>query len=112
MSQDFQLWKHQVRQALHELCALDFHRATGAMSSDAAFRSAMQALYIGSHFSEFLSCQAWRQAGVNETTSSALHALQRQLDAYDEPATDAAIVLDPNWWAIVGQAALVVTLLA
>jgi trimethylamine:corrinoid methyltransferase-like protein len=112
MSQDFSLWKCQIRTALNRLCALDFHQAVGAQDSDASFRSAMHELYIESHFTEFLACDAWRQAGVSEATGQALQVLQHQLDAYDEPATDAAIVTDPNWWAIVGQAALVVTLLA
>jgi len=112
MSQDFQLWKHQVRHALRSLCTLDFHRAAGEKGADAGFRSAMQALYVESHFTEFLACEAWRQAGLNEAAGQALQVLQHQLDAYDEPATDAAIVMDPSWWAIVGQAALVVTLLS
>ena len=112
MSQDFRLWKHEVRRALRGLCALDFHRAPGGNDSDAGFRSAMQTLYGESHFTEFLACDAWRQAGLSEATGRALQQLQQQLNAYDEPATDAAIVTDPGWWAIVGQAALIVALLA
>jgi hypothetical protein len=112
MSQDFMLWKHQVRQALSRLCSLDFHRTAGATASDAGFRAALQGLYMDGHFTEFLACEAWRQAGVDEAGGHALQVLQRQLDAYDEPATDAAIMLDPEWWAIAGQAARVVTLMA
>jgi hypothetical protein len=112
MSQNFSLWKYQIRNALNRLCAVDFHQAAGAQASDAGFRAAMQGLYIESHFTEFLACEAWRQAGLNDDAGKALQVLQHQLDTYDEPATDAAIVMDPGWWAIVGQAALVVTQLS
>jgi hypothetical protein len=113
MSQNFLLWKHQVHVALVKLCALDFPRGVpAAEATDAGFRAAMQELYIESHFSEFLAGDAWRQAGLSQATGAALHTLQRQLDAYDEPSTDAAIVADPAWWAVLGQALLVIELLS
>ncbi|WP_460547216.1 hypothetical protein [Hymenobacter daeguensis] len=105
MTWDFRLWKHQVRLALGKLCALDFPRgACGAEANDAGFRAAIRELYVESHFTEFLACEAWRQAGLDETTGRALFALQHQLNAYDEPDTDAAIVADPAWWAILDLA--------
>jgi hypothetical protein len=112
MSQDFALWKRQIRVALDRLCALDFPRGVPqAQATDAGFRAVMHGLYMESHFAEFMACQAWRQAGLPPATGEALHTLQRHLDAYDEPATDAAILADPAWWAVLGQAALVVDLL-
>lgn len=71
----------------------------------------MRELYVESHFTEFLSCEAWRQAGVDKATGEALFALQQLLNAYDEPETDAAILADPAWWAIMGQASRLATLL-
>lgn len=113
MSQDFMLWKHQVYVALSQLCALDFPRGVhGAEANDAGFRAVMQCLYNESHFTEFLACQAWRQAGLNETIGEALQTLQHCLNAYDEPETDAAILADPAWWVILGQASRVLKLLS
>ena len=113
MSQDFTLWKHQIRVALHQMCALDFPRGVPAVqATDAGFRSIMEGLYQESHFNEFMACQAWRQAGLPNATGAALQVLQQQLDAYDEPETDMAIVADPAWWVILGQASLVVNLLS
>jgi hypothetical protein len=109
MSQDFTLWKSQIRLALGRLCALDFPRGVPAQeATNAGFHAVMQGLYGECHFTEFLSYQAWRQAGVDEPTGQVLQALQEDLDCYDEPDTDAAIVADPAWWAIVGQASEVV----
>jgi len=95
MTQDFTLWKHQVRLAIGALCA--FAPPTGP-----GFRHALQDLYVEGHFTEFMAFQGWRQAGLSEAAGQALHNLQLQLDAYDEPDTDAAILADPHWWAILG----------
>lgn len=112
MSQDFSLWKHQLRLAISQLCSLDFPRGVSqADATDAGFRAVMQELYSGSHFTEFLACEAWRQAGLDNAAGEALRTLQQSLNAYDEPATDAAIVADPAWWGILGHASLVVKLL-
>lgn len=102
MTQDFSLWKYQVRQALAYLCDL---------SSGPGFRAALLGLYVESHFAEFVAYQGWRQAGLDKATSQALQELQRQLDAYDEPDTDAAILADPRWWAIRGHGLQVIALL-
>jgi hypothetical protein len=113
MSQDFVLWKRQIRAALRQLCALDFPRGvSAAQATDAGFRAVMESLYQESGFTEFMACQAWRQAGLPKATGEAMQALQRQLDAYDEPETDVAIVADPAWWAILGQAIVVIELLS
>ena len=113
MSRDFMLWKHQIRLALSRLCALDFPRGShGAEANDAGFRAAIRQLYIESHFTEFLACEAWRQAGLEEPVGKALYTFQQCLNAYDEPETDAAIVADPAWWAILGQASQLVKLLS
>jgi hypothetical protein len=113
MSQDFTLWKHQIRVALNRLSTLDFPRGVPAQeATDAGFRTAMWQLYNESHFSEFLACQGWRQAGLSPATGDALRTLQQQLDAYDEPDTDAAIVADPAWWVVLGQIMRVVKLLS
>jgi hypothetical protein len=112
MRQDFTLWKHQIRMALRRLGALDFPRGVPSQqATDAGFRTAMWGLYNESHFSEFLACQAWRQAGLSPATGAALLSLQQQLDAYDEPDTDVAIVADPAWWVVLGQILRVVDLL-
>ena len=114
MTQDFTLWKHQIRRAIEGLYApalCSGARSPAMESDDATFHQAMHALYGESHFQEFLSCQAWRQAGLNEATGHALQALQQQLDAYDEPDSDAAIAGDPVWWAIQIQAQTAVALL-
>ena len=111
-SQDFIRWKHQLRRALRQLCALDFPRDVPAgQATDAGFRAVMAGLYQESRFTEFMACQGWRQAGLANATGNALRTLQQQLDAYDEPETDAAIVADPAWWVILGQAMLVADLL-
>lgn len=107
------LWKHQIYTAVNQLCTFDFPRNVyGPEADDAGFRAAMHGLYIESHFTEFLACQAWRQAGITEDTAEALNTLQHCLNAYDEPETDAAILADPAWWAILGQASRVVKLLS
>ena len=113
MSQDFILWRHQVRRAVGNLCTLDTQQnAHKEEDTNNGFHAAMRTLYVESHFTEFLACQAWRQTGLDEAAGSALHLLQHQLDAYDEPDTDAAIIADPTWQSIQHQATIVVTLLS
>ena len=111
MSQDFHLWKRQVRRAIASLCTFEVGRGPDRLTN-AGFHTAMHRLYVEGHFTDFLSYQAWRQAGVGETAGRALKELQRELDAYDEPDTDVAILADPTWWAIMGLALQVVDLLA
>jgi hypothetical protein len=78
MSQDFILWKHQVRLALRGLCTLDFPRgAHGTNANDADFRAAMRGLYVKSYFTKFLACEAWRQAGLSDSAGKALHTSRR-----------------------------------
>jgi hypothetical protein len=112
MTQDFTLWRLQVRQAITGLCALDGRPGTVDRHDCPAFRRALEALYVESHFTEFMACQGWRQAGLSAATGQALYDLQAQLDTYDEPDTDAAIVADPGWWAVRGLAGFAVALLA
>lgn len=105
MTQDFSLWKHQVRHAIEGLRAVKPRPLVPeSMADNASFSTAMRTLYVGSHFAEFTAYDAWRQAGLDEATGEALKALQAQLDDYDEPDTDAAILADPTWWAILGLA--------
>ena len=111
LMQDFKLWRHQVCQALQGLLTFDARRAASGVSASAGFQVVLQVLYVESHFTEFLSYQAWRQAGLDEEAGHALNALRQQLDAYDEPDTDVAILADPMWWHILGQVTLVVALL-
>lgn len=113
MSQNFSLWKHQVRHALEGLCAVKpLPPAPEPAGGNASFATAMHTLYVESHFAEFVSFDAWRQAGLDETTGTTLKLLQEQLDDYDEPDTDAAILADPTWWAILGLALQLTDLLA
>jgi hypothetical protein len=64
---------------------------------DAGFRSAMRELYRKSHFADFMACHAWRP-----------DAPCRNSMPTTSPLPTWPIVTDPGWWAIVGQAALVV----
>ncbi|MBF9223016.1 hypothetical protein [Hymenobacter ruricola] len=105
MTQDFTLWKHQVRRAIAGLCAF-------APPAGPGFHAALQHLYAESHFAEFMAFQGWRQAGLTEEAGRALRTLQAQLDAYDEPDTDVAILADPCWWAILGRAVEAAAVLA
>ncbi|MDO7849948.1 hypothetical protein Q5H92_26550 [Hymenobacter sp. M29] len=95
MTQDFSLWKHQVRQAIRGLSTFEPPFGQG-------FRAALHALYIESHFVEFMAAQGWRQAGLGEEAGAVLLNLQTQLNDYDEPDTDVAVLADPRWWAILG----------
>lgn len=104
MTQDFNLWKHQVRHAIRGLSAFEPPVGRG-------FGAALHALYIESHFAEFMATQGWRQAGLGEEAAAVLRTLQTQLDAYDEPDTDLAVLSDPRWWAILGVALQAVALL-
>ena len=114
MTGDFSLWKSQICQAVRGLCDIDFQPSTSwreAIANGSNFQQALQRLYVDSHFTEFLSWQAWRQAGLSTEAGTELLTLQQLLDAYDEPATDAGILLDPNWWVILSQAKKVIFLL-
>ena len=112
---DFKLWKSQVSQAVAGLCEIELQPDNsweGIKNGASNFHRALSRLYVDSHFMEFLSWQAWWQAGLNESVGQELLVLQQLLDAYDEPASDAAVLLDPNWWVIIGQAKTVASLLA
>jgi hypothetical protein len=111
---DFNLWKSQVCRAIAGLCEIENRPGGGlreAIDGASDFHQALNRLYADSHFTEFLSWQAWRQAGLDESVGQELLTLQQLLDAYDEPASDAAVLLDPKWWVIMGQAKTVVALL-
>lgn len=114
MTQDFTLWKHQVSRAIGRLCDIEFQASgcfVGQERNGAGLREALSSLYVESQFGQFLSFGAWRQAGLDEATGQELDALRRQLDAYDEPDSDAAILADPNWEAIVVRVKKVLLLL-
>jgi hypothetical protein len=104
LTHDFSLWKDQVRQAIDGLYSF-------APPVGPGFHAALRRLYTECHFAEFIACQGWRRAGLDERSGAALQALQAQLDAYDEPDTDVAIWADPQWWGILGQAMQVAALL-
>jgi len=92
MSDEYALWKLELRRAICNLCAIEFQQSgcwIGASSAGATFREAMSRLYDASQFVEFLTYQAWRQAGLDDAAGDELNELRLLLDAYDEPDTDA-----------------------
>ena len=96
---NFILWKTQIVQAIEGLNTIGYQFA-GGWYDNANFRAAIQRLYVDANFSEFLSYQAWRQVGVGEALGNKLESLRHQLDLYDEPDSDAAVLADPIWQAI------------
>ena len=110
MTRDFSLWKRTVQQAIVGLYTFEVSDDP-AQPATAGFQTALGRLYGEGLFTEFLSYQAWRQAGLDDVASEALETLRRELDAYDEPDRDEAIMADPTWWAIMGLAMQVVDLL-
>lgn len=107
MTSDFTLWRQQVRRALQAM------RLVGRAGSDhtPSFKQAMQALYADSQFSAFVNSRAWEQAGLGSKAGDALQQLQRQLDLFEEPATDDALLFDPDWQRILAQVVVVTLLL-
>lgn len=106
MTGDFILWQQQVRRALQGLRRVG-RAGTGQALS---FRQAMQALYGESHFSAFVNSRAWEQAGLGNKTGAALQQLQQQLDLFEEPDTDDALLIDPDWQRIMAQVVVVLLL--
>jgi hypothetical protein len=113
MLNEYTLWKQQLRQAIaclhniHFLAAPCWQEAEGPI-----FHLAMNHLYQECKFSAFLTLQAWRQAGLDAGACAELQTFKSMLDAYDEPDTDAAIMADQRWHAILQHATRAVALLA
>ena len=107
MTSDFILWQQQVRRALQAMRLVGRTRAGHAPS----FKQAMQTLYSESQFSAFVNSHAWEQAGLGDKTGNALQQLQQQLDLFEEPDTDDALVFDPDWQRILAQVVVVTLLL-
>jgi hypothetical protein len=113
MLNEYTLWKQQLHQAilcLHHINALNspcWQKTEGPV-----FQHAMKHLYQECQFSNFLTLQAWRQAGLDTAASAELRTFKYMLDAYDEPETDAAVMADRRWQAILQHATRVAALLA
>jgi hypothetical protein len=109
MTQEYALWKHDLRQALHQLRYIDFYLGSqreGGESYGAEFREAMNVIYADCRFEGFFALRAWEQAGLDEEAGRQLHGLKELIDAFDEPDTDAAILAHPQWHRILQQARL------
>ena len=100
-------WKAQVGQAIAGLSEIEYQLSgcvAGEDHNGAGFKQALDFLYAESHFPQFLSLEAWRQAGLTDRAGSELETLRQQIDAYDEPDSDTAMMADPAWGAILFQA--------
>jgi hypothetical protein len=104
MSEEFTLWRSRLKDAIGHLSSIVPAAKRKADSKHPGFDEAMSRLYIEAEFNDFLSYQAWRQAGLNKHAGKELDLLKQRLDAYDEPETDAEILNDPSWKLIVAQA--------
>lgn len=114
MSEEYALWKHDLRQALHHLCYIDFYLGSGHRGTEhygAGFRAAMNVIYTDCRFEEMFALRAWEQAGLEEEAGRQLQWLKNLIDAFDEPDTDAAILAHPHWHRILQQARLLETYL-
>jgi hypothetical protein len=114
MLNEYILWKSELRRAIDCLRAIEFQNSAcweGAKAGGASFHYAMTHLYGDCKFPDFLALEAWRQAGLSPQDGKALQDFKNHLDAYDEPETDAAILADPLWHAILKEAARIVSLL-
>jgi hypothetical protein len=114
MLNEYVLWKCELRRAIVCLQAVDFQATAcwlGAGTGGTSFYQAMSHLYGDCKFPDFLALEAWRQAGLSPEAGKELQDFKNQLDAYDEPETDAAILADPLWHAILQAAARVADLL-
>lgn len=106
MSEEYVLWKHDLRHALRHLCRIDAclrRDASETESPGERFRTAMNVLYLECRFEQFFALRAWEQAGLDQEAGQQLQTLKSLIDAFDEPDSDAAIVAHPQWHAIVQQ---------
>ena len=107
MSNEYALWKQDLRRAIGCLREIPFQASAcwaGAEAAGSSFQRALNHLYQECQFPSFVALDAWRQAGLNAAAGAELVAFKHQLDAYDEPKSDAAIVTDPHWHAILDHA--------
>ncbi|HEX8326625.1 MAG TPA: hypothetical protein VF629_03715 [Hymenobacter sp.] len=112
MSNEYALWKQDLRRAVGGLCDLLFPvGAGGAGAAEPSFLQALRYLYQECRFPAFVALEAWRQAGLNAAAGAELAAFMHRLDAYDEPDSDDALWADPRWLAIRRHAARVHALL-
>lgn len=113
MLNEYTLWKQQLHQAiacLHHINLLS--SPCWQQTQESVFQQAMNNLYQKCQFSDFLTLQAWRQAGLDAAADAELRTFKNMLDAYDEPETDAAILADQHWQAILQHATRATALLA
>lgn len=104
------LWKSRVYQAIKDVSDLAFQqRAWLTIEPEvSSFVETCCSLYDDCRFLAFLALDeiVWQQLGLTEHIREEMQVLRQMLDAYKEPttSTDAAILADPAWHAVVKQA--------
>lgn len=100
MANEYILWRNDLLEALRFLRNIEFQLngcSAGASCDGRSFREAMYHLYTRCHFEKFVSLWAWQQAGFTEEIGRQIQELKALLDDYQEPDTDAEILMDPYW---------------
>jgi hypothetical protein len=104
------LWKSRVYQALKDVSDLAFQQRAWLTGRPevSSFVETYCSLYDDCCFLAFLALNdtVWQQLGLTEHIREEMKVLHQMLAAYKEPATstDAAILADPAWHAVVKQA--------
>ncbi|MBC6608922.1 hypothetical protein H8B13_19025 [Hymenobacter sp. BT188] len=107
---EYTFWKQQIYAALGDIADPTYqHRVwLGTGSEVDSFSETYCRLYDDAFFPKFLT---WEQhMGMSPASLQELQTLDRQIKAYAEPDTEAAILADPEWQAIVRQAQLILHL--
>ncbi|HEX8506740.1 MAG TPA: hypothetical protein VF630_15355 [Hymenobacter sp.] len=107
MTEEYALWKHELRRALQQLWHINFYlgrEQEGVEQHGDEFRDALRAMYTDCRFEQFFALRAWEQAGLSQEAGQQLQVLKNLMDTFDEPDTDAAILAHPQWHRILQQA--------
>ena len=98
-------WAERVVAAIGDIADRGFQQRAwlGAGPEISSFVETYCTLYDQA-FDTFLAQSDWEQTGLNNTVRQEMVVLDRLLQAYHEPESDAETLADPKWQEVVQQA--------
>ncbi|RSK38432.1 SCO4402 family protein [Hymenobacter perfusus] len=99
-------WTTRVVAAIKDVADTSFQQRAwlGAGPEMSSFVETYCTLYDDNNFDGFLAQPAWEETGLNDAVRQEMVRLDQLFQAYQEPGSDAEILVDPKWQEVTQQA--------